>query len=84
MTSIEPDEGRPRGSAEFVESAVLEAIAPASSVDIEELLQSWDGSADEESSSILPFVSQRPILLFGKLRCSATCLHKLSYSFPDL
>jgi len=66
MAAIEP-EGPPRGSAEFVETSVLEAIVPAaSSIGIEDLLQSWDGSVDDENASILPFISQRQFLLFGK------------------
>lgn len=65
MTSVESEE-RPRRSAEFVESSVLEAVVPlASSIDIEDLLQSWDGSVESENSPVLPFIPQRPFLLFG-------------------
>ncbi|KAF2496180.1 hypothetical protein BU16DRAFT_561014 [Lophium mytilinum] len=67
MSTVEPAEERPRGSVEFAESSVLEVLAPSSSVDIEELLQSWDGSVEDETSSILPFVSQRQFLLFDEL-----------------
>ncbi|KAF2813278.1 uncharacterized protein BDZ99DRAFT_438316 [Mytilinidion resinicola] len=67
MSTVEPEEGRPRGSVEFAESSVLEAFAPSSSVNIEQLLQSWDGSVKDETSSILPFVSQRQFLLFDEL-----------------
>lgn len=75
-------EGPPRGSAEFVESSVLEAIVPAaSSIGIEDLLQSWDGSMDDENASILPFISQRQFLLFGKqLHSSSLCASPLTYS----
>lgn len=67
MAAIEP-EGPPRESAEFVEISVLEAIVPAaSSIGIEDLLQSWDGSVDDENASILPFISQRQFLLFDEL-----------------
>jgi hypothetical protein len=81
MAAIEP-EAPPRGSAEFVESAVLEAIVPAaSSIGIEDLLQSWDGSVDDENASILPFISQRQFLLFGKrLHGSSLCASPLTYS----
>ena len=81
MATIEP-EGPPRGSAEFVESAVLEAIVPAaSSIGIEDLLQSWNGSMDYENASILPFISQRQFLLFGKqLHSSSLCASSLTYS----
>jgi hypothetical protein len=58
-------EPQPRGSAEFVESSVLEAVVPLSSdIDIEEDLSSWDGNTDE-NGSILPFLSQRNVLLLG-------------------
>ena len=72
----------PRGSAEFVESSVLEAIVPAaSSISIEDLLQSWDGSMDDENASILPFISQRQFLLFGEqLQSLSLCASCLTYS----
>ena len=61
-------ESQPRGSAEFVQSSVLEAIVPSNSAfDIEEEIGSWDGTIEEESSSILPFISQRRALLFGEI-----------------
>lgn len=61
-------EGQPRGSAEFVESSVLEAVVPSdSAIDIEEELDSWDGNVEDADSSILPSISQRQILLFGKI-----------------
>lgn len=65
MAATEP--GSPsRSSAEFVESSVLEAIVPAaSSISVESLLQSWNGSKGDEDASILPFISQRQFLLFG-------------------
>jgi hypothetical protein len=63
-----PGELKSRSSAEFVESSVLEAIVPSNSeVDIEEELQSWDGAIEDESGSILPFLSQRTVLLLGML-----------------
>jgi hypothetical protein len=58
-------EAQPRGSLDFVESSVLEAVVPVeSAVDIGEELGSWDGAA-KESGSILPFLKQRQVLLFG-------------------
>jgi hypothetical protein len=58
-------EAQPRGSLDFVESSVLEAVVPAESVvDIREELGSWDGAANE-GGSILPFIKQRHVLLFG-------------------
>ena len=59
-------ESQPRSSTEFVESSVLEAVIPLSSdIDLEEDLSSWDGTADGEDSSVLPFLSQRNVLLLG-------------------
>lgn len=61
------DATRPRGSAEFVESSVLEALVPDSSVpNLKEELESWDGKVDGDSNSIVPFLSQRHFLLFGE------------------
>lgn len=60
-------EAQPRGSAEFVESSILEAVIPSDSqFDIEAEISSWDGSNAEESGSVLPFLAQRQVLLFGK------------------
>jgi hypothetical protein len=57
----------PRRSAEFVESSILEAVVPSdSTIDIEDEIDSWDGLHEEESSSILPSLTQRQVLLFGK------------------
>jgi len=59
-------EAQPRGSAEFVESSVLEAVVPASlDIDIESKLSSWVGNVKDGSGSILPFLSQRQMLLLG-------------------
>jgi hypothetical protein len=58
-------EALPRGSLDFVESSVLEAVVPAESVvDIGEELGAWDGTA-KDGGSILPFIKQRQVLLFG-------------------
>lgn len=59
-------EEEPRASLDFAESSILEAIAPAASnVDIEDAFNSWDGTVEDEGASILPFVKQRHVLLFG-------------------
>jgi hypothetical protein len=64
--STSPGELKSRTSAEFVESSVLESIVPATSdVNIEEQLQAWDGAIEDETGSILPFLSQRTVLLLG-------------------
>ena len=61
-------EPAPRRSAEFVESSVLEAVVPSDSViDIEDEISSWDGTHEDEGSSILPSITQRQVLLFGRL-----------------
>lgn len=74
-------ESQPRGSAEFVESSVLEAVIPNhSEIDIKDELESWDGSIEDESSSVLPFVSQRQVLLFGKTRIFKS-RHTISYLY---
>ena len=64
-------EALPRGSLDFVESSVLEAVVPAESVvDIAEELGAWDGAAGDDGS-ILPFIKQRQVLLFGALLTAA-------------
>ncbi|KAL1599482.1 hypothetical protein SLS60_007285 [Paraconiothyrium brasiliense] len=61
-------EAQPRGSAEFVESSILEAVIPSDSdFDVEDEITSWDGSNEEESGSVLPFLSQRQVILFDEL-----------------
>lgn len=61
------EESWPRGSAEFIESSVLEVVVPNDSdVDFDDELTSWDGTIEDESGSILPFLSQRNLLLLGK------------------
>jgi hypothetical protein len=58
-------EAQPRGSLEFVESSVLEAVVPAKSeFDIKSAIESWDGAGDD-NDSILPFLAQRQVLLLG-------------------
>ncbi|KAH6615282.1 TRAPP trafficking subunit Trs65-domain-containing protein [Boeremia exigua] len=61
-------EEQPRASFDFAESSLLEAIAPAASdIDIEDAFNSWDGSVEDEDASVVPFVKQRHVLLFGRL-----------------
>ena len=65
VSPAEP-EPQPRGSLEFAESSVLEAVVPShSNVDFERQLSSWDGTLQDGSGSILPFVAQRQVLLLG-------------------
>lgn len=60
-------EAQPRPSAEFVESAILEAVVPMRpNIDITNELSSWDGVAKDESGYILPFITQRDVILFGR------------------
>jgi hypothetical protein len=74
-------EAQPRGSAEFVESSVLEAVVPSDSeFDVEDEIASWDGSTEEESGSVLPFLSQRQVLLFGQ----SAMHHSYAYSYLSL
>jgi hypothetical protein len=71
-------EAQPRGSAEFIESSILEAVVPSNSgFDAEDEIASWDGSTEEESSSVLPFLSQRQVLLFGQ----SAMPHSYAYSY---
>jgi hypothetical protein len=71
--STSPGELKSRSSAEFVESSVLEAIVSAhSDINVEEELRSWDGAIEDETGSILPFLSQRNVLLLGTLTPSTT------------
>ncbi|KAJ4296771.1 hypothetical protein N0V90_006819 [Kalmusia sp. IMI 367209] len=61
-------EAQPRASVEFVESSILEAVVPSDSVfDFEDEISAWDGSNEEENGSVLPFLSQRQVLLFDEL-----------------
>jgi len=58
---------QPRASAEFVESSILEALVPShSSIDLEDELESWDGSSEAGNGSVFPFIVQRQFLLFGE------------------
>ncbi|KAF2401219.1 hypothetical protein EJ06DRAFT_542607 [Trichodelitschia bisporula] len=55
-------------STDFVEDTILEAFVPSSSkVDLQGLLEEWDGEIPEESSSVVPFIDQRQFLLLDEL-----------------
>jgi hypothetical protein len=65
-------DAEPRSSAEFVESSVLEVIVPSDpGIDIGEGFEGWNGSTEDESSPLLPFISQRQLLLLGKIYFAA-------------
>jgi hypothetical protein len=77
VMAASPKEPQPRGTAEFAESSLLEAVVPADSfIDIKDELDSWDGVVEDESSAILPFVPQRQVLLFGK---TLQILHEIQH-----
>lgn len=58
---------RVRTSTDFIEDTILEAFVPsASRLDIQNLLENWDGEVPEDSNSIVPFIEQRTFLLLGK------------------
>ena len=60
---------RGRGSAEFVESAVLETLVPESTdVDIEHELSELDKLEDDGDASPLSRIAQRRLLYFGEPR----------------
>ncbi|KAF2088910.1 hypothetical protein K490DRAFT_38896 [Saccharata proteae CBS 121410] len=59
---------RARTSAEFSECSLLEAVIPvSSSLDLKAALLDWDGSAEDDNPSVLPFLPQRQILFFDEL-----------------
>jgi hypothetical protein len=61
------DTVRERTSTDFIEDTVLEAFIPsASQLNIQNLLENWDGEVPEDSNSIVPFIEQRTFLLLGK------------------
>jgi hypothetical protein len=63
----EEENPRARTSTEFIEDTILEAFIPsASQLDIQNLLENWDGEVPEDSNSIVPFIEQRTFLLLGK------------------
>lgn len=79
MAVLPPAEAQPRGSVEFVESSVLEVVVPsASEFNVKDDISSWDGTDEEENTSVLPFLPQRQVLLFGELAPSHFT-HTLTY-----
>lgn len=63
----EGENTRVRTSTEFIEDTILEAFVPsASQLDIQNLLENWDGEVPEDSNSVVPFIEQRSFLLLGK------------------
>lgn len=73
ITEMAKEEGisRARTSTDFIEDTILEAFIPsASQLDIQNLLENWDGEVLEDSNSIVPFIEQRTFLLLGKILTS--------------
>lgn len=72
-------DARSRTSTEFIDDTVLEAFVPAASqVNLQELLEGWDGDIPEESNSIVPFIEQRHFLLLGE---RAKCHSAINLSY---
>lgn len=58
---------RGRTSSDFVDDTILEAFVPAASeVNVQELLETWDGEMLENKNTIVPFIEQRQFLLLGR------------------
>ena len=77
---------QPRASAEFVESSILEAVVPSGShVNLAEQIREWDGTREEEDAgaSLLPFLAQRQVLLFGKPTVFGNHAHSYSSTAPQ-
>jgi hypothetical protein len=52
--------------SDFLEHAVIEAFAPSDSdLNLQELIENWDGNGATASTSIVPFVEQRQFILLG-------------------
>ncbi|KAL1634952.1 hypothetical protein SLS56_002035 [Neofusicoccum ribis] len=55
-------------STDFSETSLVETVVPAASTaDLQQSLNAWDGGINESSTSILPFISQRQFLFFDEL-----------------
>jgi hypothetical protein len=64
----EEENPRARTSTELVEDSILEAFIPSTSqLDIQNLLENWDGEVPEDSNSIVPFIEQRNFLVLGQI-----------------
>jgi hypothetical protein len=71
-------DARGRTSSEFVDETILEAFVPAASqVNVQELLEAWDGEVLEDKNTIVPFIEQRQFLLLGSQ-------HRMTSSFTML
>lgn len=69
-------------STDFSETSLVETVVPAASAaDLQQSLGAWDGTINEASTSILPFLSQRQFLFFGMRLELGTVLKQTSYSF---
>lgn len=76
-------EALPRASADFVETSMLEAVVPSNShVNLAEEINDWDGTREVEDTSLLPFLAQRQVLLFGKATVSGLHAHSYLFSAP--
>ncbi|KAF2842413.1 hypothetical protein M501DRAFT_928027 [Patellaria atrata CBS 101060] len=61
-------EGTSRGSLEFTENAILEALVPFdTSFDVTSALERFEESSQDSNSSILPSLEQRQILFFDEI-----------------
>jgi hypothetical protein len=73
---------RGRTSSDFVDETILEAFVPAASqVNVQELLEAWDGEVLEDKNTIVPFIEQRQFLLLGTLtlfQVPRTCTYTLT------
>lgn len=68
MVDTSEIETRPRGSVEFAETSILDAIVPLESdLDIEEALSGSVERLDEAQDSPLAGIPQRSALYFGKI-----------------
>lgn len=55
-----------RSSSEFISDAIIEACVPAASqINVQELLEAWDGEVLEDKNTVVPFITQRQFLLLG-------------------
>jgi hypothetical protein len=53
--------------AAFASSSIIETFVPTCpEIDLSDQFERWDGSFHAESTSIVPFIEQRPFLLLGK------------------
>ncbi|KIW01311.1 uncharacterized protein PV09_07347 [Verruconis gallopava] len=66
MAAADQD-SRSRTSSDFVDDTILEAFVPAASqVNVQELLETWDGEILEDKNTIVPFIEQRQFLLLDE------------------